>query len=106
MAEKLLPEDRDTNRALDTQSAQTLQMFASLTSGEEAWDLGTQTGASAVVLAANFPHVKTVEREEKLVEFARKNLPQNVEVNQDDILDFLKKQAAAGRQADFIFMDL
>jgi len=81
-------------------------MFASLTSGDEAWDLGTLTGTSAAVLAANFPHVKTVEREGKLVEFARKHLPENVEVNHDEILSFLEKQAAAGRQADLIFMDL
>jgi caffeoyl-CoA O-methyltransferase len=104
--ERPFPEGMDMNWALDTQSAQTLQMFASLVSGDEAWDLGTLTGTSAAVLAANFPHVKTVEREEKLVEFARKHLPENVEVNQDEILNFLEKQAAARRQADFIFMDL
>jgi predicted O-methyltransferase YrrM len=104
--EKPFPEGMDTNWALDTQSAQTLQMFASLANGEEAWDLGTLTGTSAAVLAAHFPSVKTVEREEKLVEFARKHLPENVEVNKDEIVKFLEKQAAAGRQADFIFMDL
>lgn len=104
--EKPFPEGMDSNWALDTQSAQTLQMFASLAGGAEAWDLGTLTGTSAAVLAANFPRVKTVEREEKLVNFARKHLPENVEVNQDEIIDFLEKQAAAGVQADFVFMDL
>lgn len=106
VAEKPFPEGMDSNWALDVQSAQTLQMFASLATGEEAWDLGTLTGTSAAVLAANFPRVKTVERETKLVEFARRHLPENVEVNQDEIHDFLEKQAAAGVQADFIFMDL
>jgi len=105
-ADKPFPEGMDANWALDVQSAQTLQMFASLAVGDEAWDLGTLTGTSAAVLAANFPHVKTVERESKLVEFARKHLPENVEVNHNEILDFLEKQAAAGVQADFIFMDL
>jgi len=104
--EKPFPEGMDTNWALDTQSAQTLQMFASLANGEEAWDLGTLTGTSAAVLAANFPRVKTVDREEKLANFARKHLPENVEVNQDEIINFLEKQAAAGVQADFVFMDL
>jgi len=105
-AERPFPEGMDMNWALDTQSAQTLQMFASLTSGDEAWDLGTLTGTSAAVLAANFPHVKTVDSKGKLVDFARKHLPENVEVNHDEILSFLEKQAAAGRQADLIFMDL
>jgi 3-dehydroquinate synthase len=105
-AEKPFPEGMDVNWALDTQSAQSLQMFASLSNGEEAWDLGTLTGTSAAVLANIFPHVKTVEREGKLVEFARKHLPSNVDVKQDEILSFLEKQAAAGGQADFIFMDL
>jgi len=105
-AEKPFPEGMDMNWALDTQSAQTLQMFASLASGDEAWDLGTLTGTSAAVIAANFPRVKTVEREERLVEFARKHLPDNVEVHQDEIIKFLEKQVASGCQADFIFMDL
>merc|ERR1712207_67222 len=50
--------------------------------------------------------VTTVEREPKLVEFARKHLPNSVSVVQSEIIDFLQQQAAAGAKADFIFMDL
>merc|ERR1719183_1602115 len=50
--------------------------------------------------------VTTVERESILCDFARKHLPENVEVVQSEIESFLEAKAAAGHQADFIFMDL
>merc|ERR1712216_602491 len=41
-----------------------------------------------------------------LVNFARKHLPENVDVVQSEIEAFLQAQAAKGEKADFIFMDL
>merc|ERR1719198_2875237 len=69
------------------------------------WDLGTLTGVSAAVLSQHM-QVTTVEREPKLVEFARRHLPSKVEVVQSEILPFLESRAAEGAKADFIFMDL
>merc|ERR1711998_367647 len=46
------------------------------------------------------------EREASLVKFARKHLPENVEVVQSEIEAFLETKAAQGEKADFIFMDL
>merc|ERR1712046_269657 len=72
-----------------------------------AWDLGTLTGVSAAVLSEHFGHVKTVEREASLANFARKHLDgSKVEVVQSEIDAFLNDQTAAGAQADLIFMDL
>merc|ERR1711904_240505 len=48
----------------------------------------------------------TVEREASLVNFARKHLPENVEVVQSEIEAFLQAKVAQGEKADFIFMDL
>merc|ERR1711988_385732 len=104
-AEKPFPEGMDMNWALDVQSAQTLDFFAGLQSGKVAWDLGTLTGISAAVLSQHMK-VTTVEREACLVDFARKHLPDNVEVVQAEIQTFLQEKAAAGQKADFIFMDL
>merc|ERR1712070_565967 len=104
VAEKPFPEGMDMNWALDVQSAQTLNFFAGLQSGKVAWDLGTLTGVSAAVLSQHMT-VTTVEREACLVEFARKHLPENVEVVQAEIQTFLQEKAAAGQKADFIFMD-
>merc|ERR1711865_967745 len=73
--------------------------------GKKAWDLGTLTGISAAVMSQHMD-VVTVEREPKLVAFARKNLPANVEVVQSEIVPFLQERAAAGEKADLIFMDL
>jgi caffeoyl-CoA O-methyltransferase len=50
--------------------------------------------------------VTTVEREASLVKFARKHLPEDVEVVQSEIEAFLEAKAARGEKADFIFMDL
>merc|ERR1711975_46276 len=102
-AEKPFPEGMDMNWALDVQSAQTLDFFAGLQSGKTAWDLGTLTGVSAAVLSQHMK-VTTVEREACLVDFARKHLPENVEVVQSEIEAFLNQKAAAGEKADFIFM--
>jgi len=63
------------------------------------------TGVSAAVLSQHMK-VTTVEREACLVDFARKHLPENVEVVQSEIEAFLNQKAAAGEKADFIFMDL
>merc|ERR1712070_156397 len=103
----VFPEGMDANWALDVQSAQTLDFFASIQSktGKVAWDLGTLTGISAAVLSQHM-EVTTVEREPKLVEFARKHLPSEVQVVQSEILPFLEKCVADGTKADFIFMDL
>merc|ERR1711937_16842 len=92
-AENPFPEGMDMNWALDVQSAQV------------AWDLGTLTGVSAAVLSQHMK-VTTVEREPALVNFARKHLPENVDVVQSEIEAFLQAQAAKGEKADFIFMDL
>merc|ERR1712193_196842 len=73
--------------------------------GKVAWDLGTLTGVSAAVLSQHM-QVTTVEREPKLVEFAKRHLPNSVEVVQSEIIPFLEARAAAGAKADFIFMDL
>jgi caffeoyl-CoA O-methyltransferase len=73
--------------------------------GKVAWDLGTLTGVSAAVLSQHMK-VTTVEREPALVNFARKHLPENVDVVQSEIEAFLQAQAAKGEKADFIFMDL
>merc|ERR1712154_152184 len=70
-----------------------------------AWDLGTLTGVSASVLSQHMK-VTTVEREESLVKFARRHLPENVDVVHSEIEAFLEGQAAKGGRADFIFMDL
>jgi caffeoyl-CoA O-methyltransferase len=95
----------DMNWALDVQSAQTLDFFAGIQQGKVAWDLGTLTGVSAAVLSQHM-NVTTVEREASLVNFARKHLPENVEVVQSEIEAFLEAKAAQGEKADFIFMDL
>jgi predicted O-methyltransferase YrrM len=103
----IFPEGMDVNWALDVQSAQTLDFLAALQNKKDrvGWDLGTLTGVSAAVLSQHM-HVTTVEREPKLVEFAKKNLPSEVNVVQSDIETFLQAQADAGTKADFIFMDL
>ena len=67
--------------------------------------MGTLTGVSAAVLSQHM-NVTTVERETSLVNFARKHLPENVEVVQSEIEAFLQAKAAKGEKADFIFMDL
>jgi caffeoyl-CoA O-methyltransferase len=95
----------DMNWALDVQSAQTLDFFAGIQGGKKAWDLGTLTGVSAAVLSQHMT-VTTVEREASLVNFARKHLPENVEVVQSEIEAFLEMKAAQGENSDFIFMDL
>merc|ERR1712070_828986 len=104
---KVFPDGMDANWALDVQSAQTLDFLAALQSktGKTAWDLGTLTGVSAAVLSQHMK-VTTVERETKLVEFAKKHLPKHVDVVHSEIGDFLEQRAAEKRQADFIFMDL
>jgi 3-dehydroquinate synthase len=104
-AEKPFPEGMDANWALDVQSAQTLDFLAGFQAGKTAWDLGTLTGISAAVLSQHMK-VTTVEREACLVDFARKHLPENVDVVQSEIEAFLNEKAAAGQKADFIFMDL
>merc|ERR1712078_609687 len=103
--ENPFPEGMDMNWALDVQSAQTLDFFAGMQQGKVAWDLGTLTGVSAAVLSQHMK-VTTVEREACLVNFARKHLPENVEVVQSEIEVFLEAKAAKGEKADFIFMDL
>merc|ERR1719353_183036 len=103
--ENPFPEGMDINWALDVQSAQTLDFFAGVQRGKVAWDLGTLTGVSAAVLSQHMK-VTTVEREETLVKFARKHLPENVDVVQSEIEAFLQEKAAKGEKADFIFMDL
>jgi len=103
--ENPFPEGMDINWALDVQSAQTLDFFAGVQQGKVAWDLGTLTGVSAAVLSQHMK-VTTVEREASLVQFARKHLPENVEVVQSEIEAFLQEKAAKGEKADFIFMDL
>jgi len=50
--------------------------------------------------------VTTVEREIKLVEFARRHLPAKVQVVHSEVQPFLEKSASEGAKADFIFMDL
>merc|ERR1719247_3316797 len=74
----------DMNSALDVQSAQTLDFIAATKAGKVAWDLGTLTGVSAAVLSQHMK-VTTVEREASLVNFARKHLPEDVEVVQSEI---------------------
>lgn len=103
----VFPEGMDANWALDIQSAQTLDFLAALQhkKGRVGWDLGTLTGVSAAVLSQHM-QVTTVEREPKLVEFAKRHLPSSVEVVQSEIIPFLEARAAAGAKADFIFMDL
>jgi len=103
--ENPFPAGMDMNWALDVQSAQTLDFFAGVQKGKVAWDLGTLTGVSAAVLSQHMK-VTTVEREETLVKFARKHLPENVDVVQSEIEAFLQEKAAKGEKADFIFMDL
>merc|ERR1712078_812688 len=103
--ENPFPAGMDMNWALDVQSAQTLDFFAGVQKGKVAWDLGTLTGVSAAVLSQHMK-VTTVEREETLVSFARKHLPENVDVVQSEIEAFLQEKAAKGEKADFIFMDL
>merc|ERR1712182_49391 len=104
-AENPFPEGMDMNWALDVQSAQTLDFFAGIQGGNKAWDLGTLTGVSAAVLSQHMTGT-TVEREASLVNFARKHLPENVEVVQSEIEAFLEMKAAQGEKSDFIFMDL
>jgi predicted O-methyltransferase YrrM len=103
--ENPFPEGMDMNWALDVQSAQTLDFISATKKGKVAWDLGTLTGVSAAVLSQHMK-VTTVEREPSLVNFARKHLPENVEVVQSEIEAFLEEKAAQGEKADFIFMDL
>merc|ERR1711871_131563 len=105
--DNLFPEDTDRNGVMDLQSAQTLDFLSSFQKkkGKVGWDLGTLTGVSAAVLSQHM-QVTTVERETKLVEFARRHLPSGVEVVQSEILPFLEARAAEGSKADFIFMDL
>merc|ERR1712054_672008 len=105
--EKPFPEGMDTNWALDVQSAQTVDFLSCLKTqngapeSTVAWDLGTLTGVSAAVLSEHFGHVKTVEREASLANFARQHLDgSKVEVVQSEIDAFLNDQTAAGAQAD------
>jgi len=93
--------------AMDLQSAQTLDFMAGLQRKTEkvGWDLGTLTGVSAAVLSQHM-QVTTVEREPKLVDFAKNHLPENVQVVQSEIMDFLEASAKEGKKADFIFADL
>merc|ERR1712070_1082702 len=63
------------------------------------------TGVSAAILSQHM-NVTTVEREPMLVDFAKKHLPQRVQVVQSEITDFLQQRAAERPQADFIFVDL
>lgn len=104
---EVFPEGMDANWALDMQSAQTLDFLAAIQSktGKVGWDLGTLTGISASVLSQHM-EVVTVEREPKLVDFARRHLPSKVQVVQSEIMPFLEICAAVGAKADFIFMDL
>merc|ERR1719453_561976 len=95
--EKPFPEGMDMNWALDIQSAQTLDFFAGLQRGKVAWDLGTLTGVSAAVLSQHMK-VTTVEREACLVDFARKHLPENVDVVQSEIEAFLNEKALLARR--------
>jgi predicted O-methyltransferase YrrM len=104
-SENPFPEGMDMNWALDVQSAQTLNFIAGTKGGKVAWDLGTLTGVSAAVLSQHMK-VTTVERESSLVNFARKHLPENVDVVQSEIEAFLQAKAVQGEKADFIFMDL
>jgi len=103
----VFPAGMDSNWALDAQSAQTLDFLAALQSktGKKAWDLGTLTGVSAAVLSQHMD-VVTVEREPKLVAFAKQHLPANVEVINSEIIPFLEQRASSGEKADLIFMDL
>jgi len=103
----MLPEGMDADSALDVQSAQTLDFLSSIQRKTDkiGWDLGTLTGVSAAVLSQHM-QVTTVEREPKLVDFAKKHLPSNVEVVQSEIMAFLEKCAKDGKKADFIFADL
>merc|ERR1711865_12913 len=103
----VFPDGMDANWALDAQSAQTLDFFAALQSktGKKAWDLGTLTGVSAAVMSQHMD-VVTVEREPKLVAFAKQHLPANVQVVQSEIVPFLEQRASSGEKADLIFMDL
>merc|ERR550537_809848 len=103
--ENPFPEGMDMNWALDLQSAQTLDFLAGMHNGKVAWDLGTLTGISAAVLSEHMK-VTTVERETKLVKFARKHLPKNVRVVEAEVGAFLRNMAAHGKKADFIFRDL
>merc|ERR1712070_222271 len=103
--ENPFPEGMDMNWALDVQSAQTLDFFAGMQQGKVAWDLGTLTGVSAAVLSQHMT-VTTVEREASLANFARKHLPENVNVVQSEIEAFLELKASQGEKSDFIFMDL
>merc|ERR1719311_715525 len=98
VTENPFPEGMDMNWALDVQSAQTLDFFAGVQKGKVAWDLGTLTGVSAAVLSQHMK-VTTVERETSLVNFARKHLPENVEVVQSEIEAFLQAKAAQGETA-------
>jgi len=103
----VFPAGMDANWALDIQSAQTLDFIACMQAktGKKAWDLGTLTGISAAVISQHMD-VVTVEREPKLVAFAKENLPANCKVVQSEIVPFLQEKAAAGEKADLIFMDL
>merc|ERR1711869_74927 len=87
----------DMNWALDVQSAQTLDFFAGIQGGKKAWDLGTLTGVSAAVLSQHMT-VTTVEREASLVNFARKHLPENVEVVQSEIEAFCRRKLRRARR--------
>jgi len=104
---EVFPEGMDANWALDVQSAQTLDFIAGLGQKKDrvGWDLGTLTGVSAAVMSQHM-RVTTVEREGKLVNFAKKHLPSEVEVVHSEILPFLESRASSGCKADFIFMDL
>lgn len=104
-AQNPFPAGMDMNWALDVQSAQTLDFLAGLKKGAVALDLGTLTGVSAAVLSQHFEKVVSCEREQCLVEFARKHLPGNVEVVQAEIVAFLESRIGQ-EPADLIFMDL
>jgi len=100
-------EGMDADVALDLQRAQTLDFMAGIQTKTDkvGWDLGTLTGVSAAVLSQHM-QVTTVEREPKLADFAKNHLPENVQVVQSEIMDFLQASAKEGRKADFILVDL
>merc|ERR1711998_675955 len=65
-----------------------------------AWDLGTLTGISAAVLSTHFDKVVTIERNNQLATFAKKHLPENCTVIEDEIETWLMKKATNGEQAN------
>ncbi|MDP4145388.1 MAG: O-methyltransferase [Bacillota bacterium] len=92
------------------ETAQFLEVMISMKKPKKILELGTAIGYSSILMyinAAKNCNITTIERDEKMIDFAkqfinRSNLSQNINILQGDCLDILE---ALEDKYDVIFMD-